>query len=65
MDEITYDWNIQPLVDSRGTPVVMKLGDGSKNKPLKCEWSTLKGALGLRLGLGVRIRARGRVRVRG
>ena len=33
----------EALLDSKGLPVRMLLGDGSKDKPLKCEWATERG----------------------
>ena len=33
---------VRALVDEGGQDVVMLLGDGKKNKGLKCEWSTVK-----------------------
>ena len=33
---------MEPLVNSDGKPVALYLGDGSKEKGLKCEWTTLK-----------------------
>ena len=33
---------MEPLVNSSGKPVALYLGDGSKEKGLKCEWTTLK-----------------------
>ena len=33
---------MEPLVDSTGKSVALYLGDGAKEKGLKCEWTTLK-----------------------
>jgi soluble calcium-activated nucleotidase 1 len=37
-----YQFTVGPAKDKDGNPVILKLGDGSKPKPLKCEWSTQK-----------------------
>ena len=46
MDELVpadgFSFTIKPMVDGEGNKIVVKLGDGQKDKPLKCEWSTQK-----------------------
>jgi len=48
LDEIVpcgdgFNFRVQPFEDAEGGEMAMRMGDGSKNKPLKCEWSTQKG----------------------
>ena len=47
LDEIVpcgdgFNFRVQALVDSAGNEMSVPMGDGSKAKPLKCEWSTQK-----------------------
>ena len=48
LDEIApcgdgFAFRVQPLEDKKGEEMALMMGDGSKKKPLKCEWSTQKG----------------------
>jgi len=47
MDEIVpgngFNFSVQPLEDSTGESMSLRMGDGKKDKPLKAEWSTQKG----------------------
>ena len=47
LDEIVvcgdgFNFRVQALEDIKGEEMMMLMGDGKKNKPLKCEWSTQK-----------------------
>jgi len=47
LDEIApcgdgFNFRVYPLEDGGGEEMSLRMGDGSKNKPLKCEWSTQK-----------------------
>jgi soluble calcium-activated nucleotidase 1 len=45
-NRVSGEWQaykVKPLVDADGKNVVLKLGDGSKDKPLKIEWASQKG----------------------
>lgn len=37
-----FNFTVRPFVDRAGAPMKMLMGDGTKDKPLKCEWSTQK-----------------------
>ena len=48
LDEIApcgdgFAFRVQPLEDKKGEEMALMMGDGTKKKPLKCEWSTQKG----------------------
>lgn len=38
-----FSFDIKPFADASGNQTVIRMGDGKKDKPLKCEWSTQKG----------------------